>query len=410
MDAERAKSFADAWRAEAGRDDGTTVRLARSLKTNVSTLYRWRREAEAALEIKLPTMTGSPHVAARVRHQMALQGISPEHDMVHGVPDGFTVKGVSTYYDEDGKVRGQWVKSQQDQERAREIMREAVQAMADELPRLKSERWSGGKVRSDICAGYPIGDAHVGMLAWAEECGESWDLRIAERVHCEAMNALVEAAPACETALIANVGDFFHYDNLLGVTERSKNVLDRDGRYSKMIRVGVKIARQGIASALRKHKRVHYIGAPGNHDETAAFWLCELLRAVYENEPRVTIETSPAPHLYYEFGRVLVGVTHGDKAKLDALPGVMAADRPEAWGRTAHRYWWTGHIHTQTVKEHPGVTVESFNTLAAKDAYATAGGWRARQNMKCLVLHREHGEVARHTVNAQMFAPAQEAA
>src|SRR6185312_6701170 len=46
---------------------------------------------------------------ARVK-RLALKGYSPAHDMTHTVPDGFKVKGVSTYYDKDGKPAGQWVK------------------------------------------------------------------------------------------------------------------------------------------------------------------------------------------------------------------------------------------------------------------------------------------------------------
>jgi len=337
------------------------------------------------------------------RKVLALQGYAPEHDMVQTAPDGMSVRGVSTLYRPDGSVAAQWVKTQQDHERAREIFEQATAAMVADLPRLKRKRWHGGSLRNDLIACYPIGDAHIGMLAWAEECGADWDLRIAERTHCEAINALVQSAPLCESAVIVNLGDFLHYDNMQGITERSGNVLDVDGRYMKMVRVAVKVMRQCVESALTKHKNVRVICARGNHDETGAFWLAEALRNTYEREPRVTIECKASPFHYFEFGKNLVGVHHGDKCKTESLPGVMAADMAQAWGRTEHRYWWLGHIHTQTVKEYPGVTVESFNTLAAKDAYATAGGWRARQNMKCIVLHREHGEVSRHTVNAQMF-------
>ena len=49
--------------------------------------------------------------------RLALKGYSPEHDMVHTVPDGFKVKGVSTYYNADGQPTGQWVKSSADDER-----------------------------------------------------------------------------------------------------------------------------------------------------------------------------------------------------------------------------------------------------------------------------------------------------
>lgn len=43
----------------------------------------------------------------KVLKQRAIsKGYSPEHDMVHTVPDGYKVKGVSTYYDKDGNPRG----------------------------------------------------------------------------------------------------------------------------------------------------------------------------------------------------------------------------------------------------------------------------------------------------------------
>ena len=46
-----------------------------------------------------------------LKRNAALRGHAPEYDMTRVVPDGFRVKGVSTYYDKDGKTRGQWVKS-----------------------------------------------------------------------------------------------------------------------------------------------------------------------------------------------------------------------------------------------------------------------------------------------------------
>jgi hypothetical protein len=95
---------------------------------------------------------------------------------------------------------------------------------------------------------------------------------------------------------------------------------------------------------------------------------------------------------------------------MEKLPGVMAADRAQDWGETAWRYWLTGHVHHESKREFPGVTVETFNTLAAKDAYAANAGYRAARNMKCIVYHAEHGEVARHTVHPAMLATGRKAA
>lgn len=342
-----------------------------------------------------------PRSLATHKARFARQGWSPEHDLTHQVPDGFHLKGASTLY-KDGKPVLQWVKSNIDHERQAELIREACEAMAEDLPQVGATR-GPEKSLAHLMAVYPIGDAHVGMRAWGEEAGQDWDLAIAERVQCGAMAALVDMAPAAEKAVIINLGDWFHADNIQGMTSRSGHILDLDGRYAKMIRVGVKVMRQCISSALQKHQSVRVINVIGNHDDTGAIWLGIALRHIYEQEPRVEIETSPSAFMYVEFGKVLIGCHHGHTCKGDKLPGVMAADMPEAWGRTKHRYWYLGHVHHQSVKEYAGVTVESFNTLAAKDAYAAWNGYRAAQNMKCIVHHLEHGEVARHTVNPDML-------
>lgn len=336
----------------------------------------------------------------------ARQGHAPAFDMTHPVPAGFMAKGISTMYDGDGNVRAQWVKSAIDPLQQEAILAAAREAFSSTLPQVEARRAQGGAWLKNLLAAYPIGDAHIGMRAWHEECGEDWDLAIAEQVQCAAMKALVEGAPPAAVAVIVNLGDWFHYDSMEPVTSRSGHVLDADGRYAKMIRVGIKVMRQCIESALDKHKRVRVVNVVGNHDDTGALWLSAALGHVYEREPRVTIEQSPAPFTYFRHGRCLVGLHHGHSCKADKLPGVMAADRPADWGATEHRYWWLGHVHHQSVREYPGVSVETFGTLAAKDAYATAGGWRARRDMKCIVLHAEHGEVARHTVNPAMLKAA----
>lgn len=331
------------------------------------------------------------------------QGYSPKHDMTKPVPDGYMVRGVSTYYDEEGKVRGQWVKSQVDAERQAELMRAACEAMVADLPQIKP-RAPGRDYLADLMTAYPIGDAHIGMLAWGEECGDDFDMKIAERVQCAAMDALVKASPATETALIVDLGDYLHADNRTGVTARGGNILDMDGRYAKMARIGCKVMRQGIESALSKHKTVHVLIEPGNHNDVGAIWMALALSQIYEREPRVLISTSPSRFLYHRFGKVLIGVHHGDTCKIPMLPGVMATDQAEAWGKALHRYWFVGHVHHQSVHEFPGCVVETFNTLAPKDAYATEHGYRARQNMKAIVMHKEFGEVARHTVHPRMLS------
>lgn len=329
----------------------------------------------------------------------AKRGMSPEHDMTKTVPEGFAVKGTSTLY-KDGVQSLQWVKTCQDQQQQYEIMQEAIAALCEDLPKVEARKTE--HKHEDLMAVYPLGDPHIGMLAWGEESGQDWDLAIAEQKFIGVFDRLVKVAPRCKEAVIVNLGDFYHSDNMDGVTTRSGHSLDMDGRYSKMIRVGVKIIRRMIESALEHHEVVRVINATGNHDDTGAMFLNIALDNIYENEPRVIVDATPTPFHYVKFGKTCFGVHHGHSCKMANLPSVMAADEPKMWGDTNHRYWLTGHIHHDSMKEYAGCKVESFRTLAAKDAYATWGGYRAGQDSKCLVMHKEHGEIERHTINIGM--------
>lgn len=335
------------------------------------------------------------------KKKLAKSGWSPEHNWTNTVPDGYKVSGVSQFVDGEGNVLRQWVKSSEDKERMLEIMKQSIQAMVDDLPKLKPVPINNNQINQDLMAVYPLGDPHVGMLAWEQECGDSWDLKIAEQVYCTIFNRVVKSTPSCDKAVIVNLGDFFHSDNMEAVTSRSGHHLDQDGRYAKMAQVGVKIIRQMITAALEHHKEVTVINCIGNHDDTGSLFLSILLKHVYENEPRVIIDDRPSPFHYVRHGKVLLGAHHGHTCKMDRLPGVMAADRYKDWGETEHRYWLTGHIHKSSVykDELGGCSVESFRTLAAKDSFATYGGWRSGRNTQSIVYHKDLGEIERHTVD-----------
>jgi hypothetical protein len=352
----------------------------------------------AAVSLGIPRSTIQYRLNRRAR-----KGSAPSMGLESPVEDGYLMGKVTVQRDKSGEVERTWARYSPEELASHNARMGAYESFASELPKVRKVS-SPTETLPHLMAIYPIGDAHIGMRAWGEETqGEDWDMTIASAVQCGAMAALVDLAPAAEHAVIINLGDWFHADNMAGMTERSGHVMDLDGRYAKMIDVGVLVMRQCITSALGKHKTVRVINVVGNHDDTGALWLSVALRHAYANEPRVIIDKAPTAFNYIEHGKCLVGTHHGHTCKTDRLPGVMATDQAQAWGRTEHRYWYLGHVHHQSVKEFAGVTVESFNTLTAKDAWAAFGGYRARQNMKCIVLHSEFGEVSRHTVSPEML-------
>lgn len=333
----------------------------------------------------------------------ARQGYAPAHDMTHTVPDGYFVKGVSTLYTGNGEVAAQWVKSSADQLRQEQIIREGLAAMAETLPRLKPVA-APKHVSRHLMACYPVGDHHLGMLSWEPETGADYDITIAETLLAGALDHLVKSVPPCGHAVIAVLGDFLHYDGFDSVTPTSRNQLDSDSRFPKMVRAAIRSLRRMIDTAVLHHLNVRVIVEIGNHDIASSVFLMEALSNIYDKEPRVTVDTSPKHFHYFRFGQCLVGTHHGHGAKMDKLPLVMATDRAEDWGATSYRYWWTGHGHHDAVKEYEGCRVESFRVLAPRDAWAANKGYRAGRDMKAIVLHKDFGEVARHIVNPSMLA------
>jgi len=337
-----------------------------------------------------------------VKLKAAKHGHSPDHDMTHTVPDGYKLKGTSTLYDEGGSQRLQWVKSTADNDRQEEMFREAVEAMGEDLPR-EGVVSAPDETSDKLMAIYPVGDHHFGMLALKIENQDAdHDLEMGEKLLLGAMDHLVKTAPKCETSVIVLLGDLLHHDTFKSTSE-SGHLLDSDSRYPMMVRAAVRSVRYMIRAALMHHTNVLVIIEIGNHDLSSSVFLMECLHNVYEDDPRVTIDRSPAHYHYFRHGKCLFGTHHGHGPKMDKLPLIMATDRPEDWGATEYRYWLTGHIHHDSVKEFPGCRTESFRILPPADAWTAAKGYRSGRDMKCLIMHASYGEVARHIVNPAML-------
>lgn len=332
-------------------------------------------------------------------------GEGPERDG-HG---GWHVRGVSTLYGPDGGVRSQWVKTSAD------AKNEAL--AAERVAKWIAERDITGRSPlvaapahndNDLLAIYPMGDPHFGLYAWAAESGADFDLTIAKELTCKAIDRLVSAAPPARLALLLNLGDFFHADNAKNQTPGSGHALDVDTREGKVIDCGLEAMFHCVERLLERHAEVIVWNNEGNHDPTSSKWLAQVLKAYFRNNERVTVDTSPGFFKYLRFGKVLIGSHHGHGPKMEQLALIMAADRAEDWGATTARHWYVGHVHHKNLlgKEQPGVMIESFNTLAAADAWHAGQGYRARRDMVCIVHHQDHGEVARLRFDVSMWKPA----
>lgn len=369
-------------------------RLAEAMQVYEQNNFNKQKAAEA-LGIPRTTFTHWVQIAAR-------RGNSPEHDMKHPVPEGYLVKGVSTYYNAEGKPAGQWVKSSIDAERQQELLQVAVSAMAGEIT--PCAPIDAPEASSECLATlYTFTDYHVGMLAWHREGGDDWDCTIAEQTGIKAMRALVDGAPSASHGIVNIQGDFVHYDGFSPVTPTNGHVLDADSRFGRVVEISIRLIRQLVALALQKHATVTLIICEGNHDLASSLWLRKLFCALYENEPRITVHDSELPYYVINWGATMLGFHHGHLRKNADLPLLFAAQFSAHWGQTSKRYIHTGHRHHKEDKEHPGARVIQHPTLAARDAYAARGGWFSERAITAITYHKTYGEVGTVTVTPEML-------
>ncbi|MCW2228075.1 oxidoreductase [Bradyrhizobium elkanii] len=325
----------------------------------------------------------------------------PEPAEPKPLPEGHLLKGVSRLQNGDGEILLEWVKTDRDREQQAAQMRAVVDAFKEELPRAEPVL-PIPSANADLLNQYTITDLHMGMLAWGEETGADWDLKIAEKLLLDWFTAAIRMSPSASVAVLAQLGDLLHHETKVPITQGHGHVLDADSRLQKMIRVAIRTMRRVVHMLLEKHERVHVIMADANHDESGGAWLREMFAQFFDEEPRVTVDTNPGSYYVVEHGATSLFYHHGHKRKIKQVDTVFAGKYREIYGRTKFAYGHIGHLHSDELISTNLMKVERHETLAAPDAYAANGGWLSGRSAKVITYSRQFGEVGRITLTPEM--------
>lgn len=374
------------------QNGGSRVKTAQALNVNLCTVKKYIKRAET-LGLTVP-----PSPAYAPSTDQIIELTSPAHD---AAPEGYLIRGVSTLIGSEGELKQQWIKTQVDDERRLKLIESAVNAMCVSVPP-QEPIVAPVLVSAKLCNTYVFSDFHMGMLAWHREGGADWDLQIAQRVLLGCFEQMLASAPPAETGFLLQLGDFLHTDGLVPVTPGHGHVLDADSRFSKIVDATVTCLRKIVNRMLEKHQKVHVVMAEGNHDISSSVWLRALFKALYDNEPRITVDDSPLPYYAYQFGKTMIAAHHGHLTKTVKLDALIPAQFAKMWGDTEYRYVHCGHVHHEYEKENAGITVVQHPTLAARDAYAARGAWHSKRGARCDTYHIDFGHVGRSIVTPEM--------
>lgn len=207
-------------------------------------------------------------------------------------------------------------------------------------------------------------DLHAGKLAWKPEAGDNYDAKEAQAVFMDAMDyCLNELRGKPITQIVLPLGsDFFHTDNPEGETTAGTSQ-DTDSRWQKVFLNMKATVIEGIRQCSLVAPVVVKI-VPGNHDYNTCFFFGDTLASWFHNDANVSVDNSPLPRKYHQFGVNLIGWTHGDQEKSIDLPMTMALEVPEMWASAKHREIHTGHFHKSARRELSGRQAHIFQTAS----------------------------------------------
>lgn len=163
--------------------------------------------------------------------------------------------------------------------------------------------------------------------------------------------------------------DMFHNDNFRGKTANETPIekVDIPKAWSDAMHFYYPM----IEESLNQSNKVKVIYSKGNHDESLAWAFVQLLKVRF---PQVEFDDGFIERKAHTFGKVFIGVTHGDKARKN-LHNVFQVDFPLEWAHATTREIHSGHLHNEDCKDWFGTMVRTLSTRNKTDSWHKDNGY-----------------------------------
>tara|TARA_R110002074_G_scaffold55999_3_gene138627 strand:+ start:215 stop:1306 length:1092 start_codon:yes stop_codon:yes gene_type:complete len=247
-------------------------------------------------------------------------------------------------------------------------------------------------------------DIHIGKYAKELETGNGYDCETAVERVLEGIQGLLEksAGFGIEKVLFCIGNDILHIDNVYNQTTAGTRQ-DVDGKWWEHFEVALMLYVKCI-EMLRHIAPVDVLHSMSNHDYQSGFHLAHALKSWFRKDDDVDFDISVAHRKYYQYGSNLIGLEHGDGAKMVNLPLLMAQEQPKMWADTKYRYFYLHHLHHKVkhkwldAKDYVGVTVEYLRSPSGTDSWHSRKGFTGVPKAVEGFLHEKNsGQVARIT-------------
>lgn len=239
-------------------------------------------------------------------------------------------------------------------------------------PKLEEHTYRGGNKMLE----FPIMDFHLGKLAWEDETGEDYNIKIAAARYKATVLDIIGRIYAygleIERIVFPIGQDFFHMDSTQNTTTAGTR-LDSDTRWPKMYDTGVGLLIWAIEQ-LRAIAPVECMYVAGNHDKMLSYCATQHVYAYYHGTPSVQVDVSPRKRKYIAYGKCLIGYSHGDDES-KRINLLMQQEEPKLWGDSIFREWHLAHLHHEETTEIGGIIIRRVSAITSTDEWHNTMGF-----------------------------------
>lgn len=239
----------------------------------------------------------------------------------------------------------------------------------------------------------PIMDLHLGKYSTINTVNEEYNSQIARNCFNKVIDLSISRLQGMNIEkIIFPIGnDFFHFDNVSSSTTGG-TPQDTDVSHQELFKDGVTLLIDGINKLSKELKApIEVFCVPGNHDFMTSYHALMSLWCYFHNNENVSVDTSSLPRHYIEFGKCLIGFSHGDKER-KRIEKIMQVEAAEQWGRTKFREMHLGHLHSEQVMEDGGIIIRNLSSVTGTDVWHNESGFiGAIRKCTCFLWDKENG-------------------
>jgi hypothetical protein len=279
------------------------------------------------------------------------------------------------------------------------------------VPKLKRKK----SEYNEVLAWLSIYDHHFGKLAWEEEVGNSYDVKIATTRFNNAADDLLNRSRMWKPERIGIVAgqDAIHVDQGRKAETGHGTPQDCDGRWQKAFQAAKDCYLKTIDKAL-EIAPVTVVCRPGNHDAEKMYCLGEVIKGYYHNNPNVEVINRPALWDSFRWGLVLLYVGHFElmaEKRKGQLPVDMANNCGLDFAETKWHEIHCGHVHHEketvwvyrTSETILSTILRFLPSLSGTDLWHEQKGYVAPLAAECHLYDRKKGRIGylTHAVSAE---------